>query len=510
MAGKLQALKPQPGFQTDFLSSSADIVIGGGAAGAGKSFALLMEPLRHINNKKFSGVIFRRTFPQINNQGGLWDTSWFYSGLQAVPNKSDHKWIFPSGSSIGFQHLQHEADVLSHQGAQYPFIGFDELTHFTEHQFFYLLSRNRSLSGVKPYVRATCNPDPDSWVSRFIAWWIDPETGYPIKERAGKLRYFIKKSNEFIWGDSKEEVIKASPEIKDIADQVGVRPDDLIKSVTFIPGNIYHNPELLKSNPEYLANLMAQDDQIKSQLLDGNWKIRMDETSLFHPTRLDDLFSNEPADTLRKYITCDVARFGRDFMVIAVWEGWKVVKLIIEYKSEAHEIVSLINEQCKAFNIPRSYVLVDQDGVGGGVVALGKYNGFSGGAAAMKDPQTKIKEAYDMLKTQCYYRYADKVNDGEVGIVVNPEMVIVAGNRSTKVKYKGQMMDVRDIIKIQHRAIRKAKLNNDKKLCINSKEEQKAILGASPDFADVMMMRYWFELVKTGTSRAMSYGDGVK
>jgi hypothetical protein len=75
--------------------------------------------------------------------------------------------------------------VYDWQGAQIPLICFDELTHFRAHQFFYMVSRNRSTCGVRPYIRATCNPDADSWVANFLAWWIDPETGFPIPERAG-------------------------------------------------------------------------------------------------------------------------------------------------------------------------------------------------------------------------------------------------------------------------------------------------------------------------------------
>src|SRR4029077_9839556 len=79
-----------------------------------------------------------------------------------------------------FSHLQLATSVYDWQGAQITLICFDELAHFTAHQFFYLLSRNRSTCGIKPYIRATCNPDADSWVAEFLAWWIDPETGFPI------------------------------------------------------------------------------------------------------------------------------------------------------------------------------------------------------------------------------------------------------------------------------------------------------------------------------------------
>jgi hypothetical protein len=141
----------------------------GGGAGGGKSWALLYEPLRHIHNADFGGLIFRRTYPQIMQEGGLWDESCdLYNLLSAKSNQTDMRWRFPSGASISFGHLQHEKDRYDYQGAQVAYIGFDELTHFSEKVFWYMLSRNRTTCGVRPYIRATCNPDCDSWVRKFF------------------------------------------------------------------------------------------------------------------------------------------------------------------------------------------------------------------------------------------------------------------------------------------------------------------------------------------------------
>jgi hypothetical protein len=182
--------RPQSGPQTAFLASPADIVVYGGAAGGGKSFGLLLEPLRHAQKPDFRAVVFRRTSPQITAGGGLWDTAAkVYPRLGADPNRSALKYRFPSGAEVAFRHLQHEETKHDYDGSQLALIGFDELTHFTATQFFYLLSRNRSTAGVRPYVRATCNPDAGSWVKPFIQWWIDPLTGYPIPERVGVLRW---------------------------------------------------------------------------------------------------------------------------------------------------------------------------------------------------------------------------------------------------------------------------------------------------------------------------------
>src|SRR6266481_1729355 len=157
----------QPGPQTAFLRSEADICIYGGAAGGGKTVGLILEPLRHVSRvANFAAVFFRRTTPQITNPGALWDESLnFYPRLGGTPHLGVHEWRWPRASKIKFSHLQFETTVHDWQGAQIALICFDELTHFTAYQFFYMVSRNRSTCGVRPYIRATCNPDADSWVA---------------------------------------------------------------------------------------------------------------------------------------------------------------------------------------------------------------------------------------------------------------------------------------------------------------------------------------------------------
>ncbi|MGB5048127.1 MAG: terminase family protein, partial [Caldilineaceae bacterium] len=170
-------IRPQKGPQEDFLSSSADVVFYGGAAGGGKTWALLLEPLRHIGNENFSAVIFRRNSTQVRNPGGLWDESnELYPLVGAQDSESVLEWIFPSGAMVKFAHMEHEKTRLNWQGAQVPLIAFDELTHFTRKQFFYMFSRNRSTCGVRPYVRGTCNPVPEDdetggWLHEFVGWY---------------------------------------------------------------------------------------------------------------------------------------------------------------------------------------------------------------------------------------------------------------------------------------------------------------------------------------------------
>ena len=122
------------------------------------------------------------------------------------------------------------------------------------------------MCGVRPYIRATCNPDADSWVARFIAWWLDEDTGLPIPERAGRLRWFIRIGDKLIWADRPEDLAEH-------VDPMEGRPIPP-KSLTFVPASLSDNKALMAADPSYLANLMAQPTVERERLLRGNWKIR--------------------------------------------------------------------------------------------------------------------------------------------------------------------------------------------------------------------------------------------
>jgi predicted phage terminase large subunit-like protein len=253
-------LRPQEGPQEDFFCSKADIVIYGGAAFSGKSMAILMEAVRHVDKPGFGCVIFRRTYPEIKMQGGLWDKAMeIYPQLGATPRESDLSFTWPSGARVKFAHMQHEKNRFDWQGSQIPLVEFDELPHFTETQFWYLVSRNRlpRAIGVRPYLRATCNPEPGSWVAALLDWWIGKD-GFPIEGRSGKLRYFIRDGDNIQWADHPHELS---------------RPEDA-KSLTFIAAKIDDNKIGVEMDPGYRATLMALPLYERMVLLGGNWKVR--------------------------------------------------------------------------------------------------------------------------------------------------------------------------------------------------------------------------------------------
>jgi predicted phage terminase large subunit-like protein len=237
----------------------------GGSAGGGKTFFLLLEAARHINNSKFGAVIFRRERPDIVKEGGIWDESRkIYPELGGDPNRTDLKYTFPSGASIGFSQIQYEKDLEGWKSSQIALICFDEMTTFSEEMFWFMLGRNRTDCGIKPYFRGTTNPDPDSFVAKMIAWYIDQETGYYIPERSGVIRYFYKSGDDITWGNSKEEILAT-----------GITNNaEMIFSFSFINSSLEDNKILLKNNPKYRANLEAQTRVNRERLLKGNWKIR--------------------------------------------------------------------------------------------------------------------------------------------------------------------------------------------------------------------------------------------
>lgn len=485
-------IRPQSGYQMKALSSGADIVIGGAAAGVGKTFTLLLDPLRDINTTGFGGVIFRRTTTQIRNEGGLWDTSkTIYPGIGAEPKESVLEWHFPKGIKLKFSHLEHEKNIYDWQGAQIPFIAFDELTHFSRKMFFYLLTRNRSVCGVKPYCRATCNPDPESWVFQLIQWWIDSDTGFPIPERDGVLRYMLVDGDNYIWGDTYEEVIeKGWFLLEGPVTKSGIDPKEFVKSVTFVSGSIYDNKKLLEVDPAYLGNLMAQDEETKAQLLHGNWKVVLSDKDIYDYNSFLGILDNvRDVKRTGKYITADIAMEGSNMFVIGYWEGWELMDIEVIPKSKGDKVIEEISAMAKKHGVNNSDIIYDADGVGSFVDGFIKgaipFHG-GGGAIEIRDEVSNklIKENYANIRTQCYYRSGLRCARGDMKV-----------NKSVQNRMYNDKMMVRQRLMYERKAIKKDAKTPDGKLKIIGKDEMKSKLnGDSPDLFDMIMMREYAEL----------------
>lgn len=232
--------KPQPK-QLEFMKRKEYECLYGGAAGGGKSDALLIEALRQVEIPNYRGIIFRRTYPQL--EALISRSIELYSKIypKANYNSSEKRWLFPSGARIFFGYMQHEQDKYNYQGKPYDFIAFDELTHFTYSQYMYLMSRNRPTGpNTRVYIRATANPGGVGH-----AW---------VKER------FITPAPPLTPIESKYDI--QTPEGKTVS---------ITKRRVFVPATVFDNKKLLENDPEYLATLASLPEAEKNALLLGSW-----------------------------------------------------------------------------------------------------------------------------------------------------------------------------------------------------------------------------------------------
>lgn len=232
--------QPQPR-QAAFMERPEWEALYGGAAGGGKSDALVIEALRQVHIPHYKALILRKTFPQLAE---LIDKSLNYYPM-AFPgaryNSSSHTWTFPSGAKIIFGSMQYTKDRLKYQGQAYDFVAFDELTHFSWEEYSYLFSRCRPNGpGTRCYIRSTANPGGvgHGWVKeRFIT------AGKPMVP---------------VW----EDIRWRDPTGKEYCEK---------RSRIFVPSSVFDNPALLQNDPDYITRLASMPEAERKALLYGDW-----------------------------------------------------------------------------------------------------------------------------------------------------------------------------------------------------------------------------------------------
>ena len=231
------------------------------------------------------------------------------------------------------------------------------------------------------------------------------------------------------------------------------------------------NPNLSK---HYINNLHKLDKVSKERLLYGNWDYDDDPAVLMDYDKITDIFTNSGIEKGEKYIVSDLAMMGRDKFIVSVWEGLRCKFEIVKAKSSGKEIEEDIKRTADKYQIPHSNIIVDSDGMGNYLESyLNNIKEFKGGHSAIDTKK------YANMRSECYFKLSEYVNQGKIFI-------------------DSEDIDIREEIKTELSFIKRDKIDNDEsKLRVVKKEDIKVNLGRSPDWADVLMMRMYFELNKS-------------
>ena len=247
----------------------------------------------------------------------------------------------------------------------------------------------------------------------------------------------------------------------------GTLPPDKAFIQAYAHDNIYGDQNYIKS----LNNI--KDRIMYERLVMGNWEYDDDQNALIDFDSINDLFTNTHVPEGMKYITADIARFGRDKTVIIVWSGWRVIRILSIDKNKVTEAAEAIKKLKDEFKIPASQIICDADGVGSGVVDILACKEFTGNAVPFEVHGKK--ENYQNCKSQFYFNFAEKICRKEVFIATQSETA-------------------KRLITEELEQVKQKNPDGDGKRAIISKDEVKRILGRSPDYSDAMMLRYYFEL----------------
>lgn len=469
---------------------------------------MLMEPMYDISNKHFNGYIFRRNKDDFDNI--ITESRRWFSGMGRYnKSKDDMTWYFKSGAKLGLTiYDMPMADFdRKFRGQQFAYIGIDELPQMPFEMFKFLMTSNRNTVGVHSRILGTCNPDPLSWLRKFVDWWIGKEDtiysdgkmhperkGFAIPERNGAIRYCYMPDDTvdtIIWGNTPEEVYEQCKDKIDDAwdpewEQYGyTKTSFFVKSVTFIKASLKDNKALIKRDPGYIASLLNQPPEIRAREFDGNWDVIKAGEDMIQPFHLERIFSNAQMTGDRvKRVTCDVAGDGGDSCVLWLWIGWHIADVFV-CKRDPYTTVSIIRSKLEEWGVIEENFAFDLNGMGqvlkGAFPRAVRFNN-------QEAVDNKDKFLFDNKKSQCAYRFAERTQQGEWSI----EPTLLARKYTTG----GNTSTLRDILQVERKCVKQDISKADKGWCIIHKEQMKSrnVVGHSPDFFEALFMREIFEL----------------
>lgn len=433
---------PNPGPQADCLNSPADETFFGGSAGGGKSALLCGTAVDDFDRS----IIFRREYPQIK---GLEDEVAGLIGSRTGYNAQDKVWRLPNGNILEFGSVPHESDVEKYQGRPHALKGFDEITHFSEAMYRFLIGWNRSTTkGQRSRVIATGNPPvtPEGyWVVRYWAPWLDPT--HPNPARPGELRWFTTINGEDVECDGPDPV--------EVNGRM-VQP----RSRTFIPAKLEDNPDLMATG--YASVLEAMPEELRVRLRDGRFdaKVKDNEFQVI-PTEWIKAAQarwtpNPPEGVGMSVLSHDVALGGGDANTRARRHGHWYDEVLSERLTGNVDPIDLAATDIALMRDGCGIVIDMGGGYGSGVYSHLKNNvkgivlfGHNGAAASGKRTRDgKLKFANKRSEVHWRFREALEPNLGEpVALPPDPELLADLAAPTWKLTPRGIVVEEKTAIK---------------------------------------------------------------
>lgn len=439
-------------------SPDIDDIVYGGAAGGGKSWwlseVLMQSALAYPDTRYFLGrkelkTLMQTTFVTMTQK--VFRHHKLEQGKHWYFNANRNEIKFYNGSQINLLHLgQIPSDPLFDRFGSHEYTsgGIDEASECPYMAYDVLKSRigrhkNKDYN-LKSHLALTLNPSQD-WPYRVF---------YDPYKKNGR-------------------VSKISEPLVSMRGTVGGEVID--RTFVFIEALYSDNPYVAD---EYKRNLATLNDPVlKHRLMLADWEYSSAQDVLFDAAGIADLFTTPVKKTSEMFLTVDVARFGSDKIVLTYWRGWDAWRVDVYDTLAVHETADKVRTALVTYGIPREHVLIDQDGVGGGVVdLLPGCIGFSGGAAPFGVVGEKeVRERYDNLRVQCVYHAAEKVRNRQAALSeINPQ--------------------VRELLAQDLQQFKRRDAGLDSKLKVVKKEDIRQALGRSPDVGDTFIMRSYFDL----------------
>ena len=243
--------------------------------------------------------------------------------------------------------------------------------------------------------------------------------------------------------------------------------DTLPENMKFVPALPLDNPHLPDS---YIQMLKTLPQAQRRRLLEGDWNYMDEEDNLFDFDSISNsIFKSSPNPTDKKYLSVDVARFGSDRSVAIVWSGLVVLEVLVYSKLSTTELSSYIRELIAKYGIHPNNVIVDSDGVGGGVADQIRGTNFVNNSRPLHE------ENFTNLKSQCYVKLSESFKEGLISLnILDPVTT--------------------DELTQELLAIKLKDMDRDNKVGVQSKDEMKKVLGKSPDLSDALMMGMYFHI----------------